>query len=311
MITKNDTGKDVLNKKNITICILATAIVLILVVLLGQCNKDTEGDVQNTEQYVITETETPTVDASYYDLKKDEIPALNELICTYFAAMESCDLAQYTNIVTGDDMTQDKLEKKGEFIESYQNISCYTKPGVTADTYIAYVYYEVKFRNIDTLAPALSQLFVCTNEDGTMYINAGALDPELSGYISVMSSAEDVLELNVSTEKKLVQAIESDEKLLLLIQKLREGAEYVEETEDEPEIDSDSGEMTFEECNEKVLTTAAVKVRSTPDAEGTANVIGRLDSGETIKRTGYNDKWSRIEYQGKVAYVASDYLILK
>lgn len=310
---QNDAFHVLKDKKTIVTCVLAIIIVLILIFLLSQCNKGkTNENEDSSGEIVKTNPEEATRDPSYYELKQDAIPVLNDLIRTYFTAMENCDVEQYTNIVTGDDMTAEKLEKKGEFIENYQNIICYTKPGLTEGTYIAYVYYEVKFRNIDTLAPALSQFYVCSNEDGTMYINAGALDAELSAYINTMSSAEDVLALNDETVQKLADAVSSNEKLTRLIQKLREGADYEEpEVEPEPDNTVSVDEMVFEDRDEAVLTTTTVRVRSTPTTETEDNIIGLLEAGETVTRTGFNNQWSRIEYKGQVAYVATQYLILK
>ncbi len=312
---KNDV-KDVLkDKKTIVTGVLAIVIVLLLVFVVSQCNRGKKDDIDHnqgeTDEFVVTVTEDSTEDPSYYDLKEEAIPALSELIHTYFEAMENKDVDQYTSIVTGDDMTAEKLEKKGEFIENYQNIVCYTKPGMTEGTYIAYVYYEVKFHNIDTLAPALIQLYVCTNEDGTMYIYAGSLDAELAAYKNAMSASEDVLALNAETEDKLEEAMAADEKLTMLIEKLREGAEY-EEEETEPETEEVSvDERVFEDRDETVLTTTTVRVRSTPSAVSDDNIVGLLEAGEKVTRTGYNDRWSRIEYNGEVAYIATQYLILK
>lgn len=310
---QNDAFHVLKDKKTLVTCILAIIIVLILIFLLSQCNKSkTDENESHSEEIVKTNAEETTQDPSYYELKQDAVPALNDLVHTYFAAMENCDVEQYTNVVTGDDMTAEKLEKKGEFIESYQNITCYTKPGMTEGTYIAYVYYEVKFHNVDTLAPALIQLYVCSNEDGTMYFNAGALDAELSAYINTMNSAEDVLALNEETQRKLSEATESDERLTRLIQKFREGANYEEpEVEPEPETNVPIDEMEFEDRDEAVLTTTTVRVRSTPTTETEDNILGLLEAGETVTRTGFNSQWSRIEYKGEVAYVATQYLILK
>lgn len=69
--------------------------------------------------------------------------------------------------------------------------------------------------------------------------------------------------------------------------------------------------MIFEERDEKVLTTTTVRVRSTPDTESDDNVLGKIEAGEELKRVGYNDKWSKVIYQKKEAYVSSDYLITK
>ncbi len=38
-------------------------------------------------------------------------------------------------------------------IECYNNLTCYTKDGIDPNTYYLYVCYDVKFKDIDTMAP--------------------------------------------------------------------------------------------------------------------------------------------------------------
>jgi competence protein ComGC len=301
------------NKKfGIVLLIAAVLIIMVLVIDAVKTKEDTETpeETQTSGEVVVSTTEEPTADPAEYELKQDAVPALNELVHTYFEAMKNCDAEAYSNIVAGEDMTSEKLQKKGEYIEDYQNISCYTKPGMTEGSYVAYIYYEVKFLNVDTLCPALSQLYICSNEDGTMYINAGALDSELAGYINSMSNDDAVRQLISDTDAKMEQVMAADEKLGIFVQRLRELAEY--ETEPEtagPEPETDISEMTFEERDETVLTTSTVRVRSTPTTDTDDNVLGRIAPGEKVKRVGYNSSWSKIIYQDQEAYVSSDYLI--
>lgn len=299
------------NNNKLGIVVLVAVVLVVLVLILKAVGGDSSKEETSSEIIVGSTEETP-IDQANYELQKDAIPQLNELVNTYFEAMKNYDAQTYSNIVAGSAATEEKLQKKGEFIEDYQNISCYTKPGLTEGTYVTYVYYEVKFHNVDTLCPALIQLYICTNEDGTMYINAGDLDLELAGYISTVGSDEQVLALKNETERKMDDAIASDEKLSLLIQKLREGVDYtpvVETTAEEPE--TDVSEMTFEERDEKVLTTNVVRVRSTPTTDSDDNILGKVEMGQELHRIGYNDKWSKITYNGQEAYISSDYVINK
>jgi len=295
--------------------ISTTAAVLLMAVLTacsGEEPQETQGQTEPSSEIIAKTTEEETEPPIDYSLKTDAVPALNELINTYFEAMKNYDAETYCNIVAGDEMTAEKLEKKGEFVEDYQNIVCYTKPGMTEGSYVVYVYYEVKFRNVDTPGPALIQLYACTNDDGTMYLNEGAVDSELAGYITTMNSDEDVLQLEEDTEAKLRAAAEADEKLALVLEMLRQGAEYTPETETEPPApETNDGEMVFEERDEDVLTTTTVRVRSTPSTDSDDNVLGKLEMGETLHRTGYNSDWSRIVYKGEEAYISSDYVIAK
>lgn len=51
-------------------------------------------------------------------------------------------------------------------------------------------------------------------------------------------------------------------------------------------------------------TSLNVRVKPGTDAEA----VGRLRQGDAVKRTGYSEKWSRVVYQEKECYVASEYL---
>lgn len=248
------------------------------------------------------------IDPSSYELQKDAVPKVNELINTYFTVMKNADEAGYMNIVSGDEMTHDKLVKKGEFIEDYLNIACYTKPGMSEGEYVAFVYYEVKFRNIDTPAPSMIRLYVCSNHDGAMYIYAGDVDAELAEYINIVSNDAELRQLENQTNQKLKDACASDDKLAALYQLLIDVVQPAEpETTEAPESGSD--ELVFEERNEKVITTTAVRVRSTPTTDTDDNILGKVEAGEELKRVGYNDSWSKIIYNGKEAYVSSEYVI--
>lgn len=66
----------------------------------------------------------------------------------------------------------------------------------------------------------------------------------------------------------------------------------------------------MEEVDQTVYVTGSnVNVRQEPGAFGT--VITRLNTGDSLKRTGYNQSWSRVIYNGATAYISSDYLSTK
>ena len=51
-------------------------------------------------------------------------------------------------------------------IEDYQDITCYTKAGMTDDSYVVYVTYDVKFRRVDTLGGRKNSYLSCTEQPG-------------------------------------------------------------------------------------------------------------------------------------------------
>ena len=93
--------------------------------------------------------------------------------------------------------------KSSEYVESYENIICYTVPGIADNTYIAYVYYEIKFIGIDTKAPSMIRLYICQNKDGSLYIDKNAKDGEIAAYLQEVAGWESVRELVANVNDKI------------------------------------------------------------------------------------------------------------
>ncbi len=284
--------------------IILIVIVLILQAVLGRRSSDSE------EPETVDEVLEEVVEETAPELEKDAVPEVNELVNSYFEAMKTYDVELYTILVTGDSMTEEKLEKKGEFIDDYQNISCYTLPGLTDGTYVAYVYYEILFHNVDIPCPSLIWLYICTNDYGQLYIDAGSLDSATEDYINSTWVNEQVMALIEETDNKMQEAINEDETLGMFVDMLQEGASYTE-GETETATGAGSEEMVFEERDETVITTDVVRIRSTPETGGD-NVLQTVELGTELHRTGYNESWSRIKLNdGTEAYVSSEYVITK
>ena len=69
-------------------------------------------------------------------------------------------------------------------------------------------------------------------------------------------------------------------------------------------------EQLFTDCSETMYATTTVNVRSSYSTN--SDKLGSLTKAQSVKRTGIGTGaaagWSRIEFNGKVAYVSSDYL---
>lgn len=64
---------------------------------------------------------------------------------------------------------------------------------------------------------------------------------------------------------------------------------------------------SMEERDETVYVNATdLNVRLAPQPG--AQVAASLNTGDSLRRTGYSEEWSRVEYNGQVCYVASRYL---
>lgn len=101
-----------------------------------------------------------------------------------------------------------------DFVESYDNIQVYTKEGRWKDSYIAFVTYDMKIKDMYTEVPGMSTLYVEeTDEPGTFQIEADAKDPELLGYISIVSTHRDVQKLIKEVNDNYAEAVRSDKLL--------------------------------------------------------------------------------------------------
>lgn len=80
-----------------------------------------------------------------------------------------------------------------------------------------------------------------------------------------------------------------------------------EETTEETTQEETTKAAEYTEVNEIVYATTNVNIRS--GAGTSAAIIGGLKKGDRIKRTAVGDNgWSRVSYNGKTAYIFSNYL---
>ena len=193
-----------------------------------------------------------TTDFSQYELKKDEIPQVNQLISEYFQAKVDQDAQTLYRIFgksddTGLDARKEELKNEAVYIEDYVDIVCYTKPGLTEDSYVAYVTYEVKFRRVETLAPGLMWCYVVKDDNGNYIIRENVVGDE-ADYVAKQNQSEDVKLLSNQVNERLRQAIESDTVLAGIYKDLRNGA-VVHSSEEETET-GDSTVILEEEGGE-------------------------------------------------------------
>ncbi|MBR5565970.1 MAG: SH3 domain-containing protein [Roseburia sp.] len=183
------------------------------------------------------------------------------------------------------------MELLSQYVESYQNLTYYTKSGLDASSYMVNVYLEMKFEGVETLAPGLDFFYVRTNEEGSLYIdnsyseynmknNDNPLDMNVHNLIKEHEQHEDLIALLTDTTVKFNEAIESDVNLYKMVNEtipaaasawmaeLVQGVETPEsevpetevpensetETEVESEVESESEEESEVEPESEVLS---------------------------------------------------------
>ena len=228
-------------------------------------------------------------DFSQYELQKDAVPQVNQLISDYFQAKVDQDAARlYTLFGKAEDdrlsERQEELENEAVWVEDYQDITCYTKPGLTEDSYVVYVTYEVKFRRVDTPAPGLMWCYVVKQDDGTYIIRENVVGDE-ADYVAAQNQTEDVLLLSKQVNDRLRQAIESDSLLAGRYSELRNGAVVTEST---AEGGQDSDIQLLDENGEVVSGGAgsaedtAAETEAGVGAEETTLAPGSAGSGDSV-----------------------------
>jgi len=286
----------------------AVALVLIIVlVLLGtkmfkpaNGPEDTTAATSTEETAASTEEESSTItlDTSLV-LTQDE--KVKKLMSDYYEALAACDVNTIHRLVEDDSQyTLENLQKKSQYIEDYRNIICYTKPGLYEGEYILYVYSEIKFINIDTAAPQLNHYYLNCTEEGTLQMANGVLASDKVDYMNAADQEDDVKELVEDVSNRLTSAMESDEKLFELV-KLLNNVVVPESTEAGDEDTFYVNGELFYRVDETVYAKNEVNVRSQNSVESVA--LGALYPGDYVRRTGYSENWSQIEYKGQVAYV--------
>ena len=124
----------------------------------------------------LAELNSHTVSGEKYvpdkEFEVDAYPEINALITEYFTAYVNADFATLEKLATPiSDMEKSYIAVMSQYYESYNNIKCYTKHGLSKNSYIVTVCFDIKFYDQEIVAPSLLNFYVQTNVDGNLYIN--------------------------------------------------------------------------------------------------------------------------------------------
>lgn len=324
-------------KKNIRY-ITAGVLFVVLVIVLAQCtNPKDKKDAQN----VIETEQTEVSDTAAQEYEVDANPAINELINNYYTAYANGDIATLSTLASPISANeQSYIGVFSQYVEGYQNISCYTKKGADDTSYLVSVYMEMKFVGVDTLAPGLDFFYVRTNPDGSLYIDnlysqynyanqENALDANIQSLITQFEQEDDVVALQQDVQAKYESALAADPNLSNMISTTLKDAiaswvtsvttQSTETTETEtpqeetPQEETPQEETPQEETpqepqvtTETVYTTSKVNVRSAADEN--SDKLGTAEGGTSFTRTGIDGDWSIIDYNGSTGYIKSEFL---
>ena len=121
--------------------------------------------------------ETGAADPSQYPLQQDAILELTGLVQSYCQAKEECDPELLAWVFGIDDWSEEdksreqaRMELVKASVKKYENISCYSIQGPEPESYVIFPYYEIHYRETDTLMPAFSWGYAKKDESGRYYM---------------------------------------------------------------------------------------------------------------------------------------------
>lgn len=325
-----NTWKDLLTDYRLYLAINVVLLIVIVILLRGGDGTEKEPDVQQppAQEEISEETEQPeeaTEPEPENNLEENSHASIDRLVekyCEYIAGGDVEGLEEIVDVLT--DEEKESIKNRAAFIESFDNVTCYTKNGPVEDSYIVFVCYDMKLINIETSAPDIICLYVGPKDEDGRRIHYGSIDESMQAYVAELEQDPEVQALYDDVSARYQAAQESDVTLAEFIQKIsgqvaeeepepdqeegepEEGGEEAQEEETEVvEEETSSNEATAQ--NRETRVNSTVNIRSEQSTESSR--VALAYQGDAITQIeSYENGWSKVEYKGLSGYVMTEYL---
>lgn len=323
------------NKIVMPLVLIVCVLITVLVAVNANHRKIKDKEAEEAAIPVSVEESIPTAEngeetpAPIYELEENTHPEINNVIRTYYDAQAEGDIETISSLNAYlDDIDTIRVQELSKYIDSYPVLDVYTKPGLEENSYVAYVYSETLFSDVEKALPGMQTYYIGQNEAGDYFINDGTYNVEVWDYIKAVTLQDDVVDLNnkvvVEYNEMLAEDEELNEYIAYLKEKINEDVgeilAQVERPEEEavPETDAGNSADVAEasatdgsESEVKVIKTVratdVVNIRSSDSEE--ADKLDKAQIGQefTLLEEKGNG-WSKIRYNDRDAYIKSDYL---
>lgn len=227
---ENNTGFNINGIKNI--CsrykkyIATGAMLVLLAVVISTSSKASRN--QGPKDPDVQQENTKTDGENQDNQNKMEVnayPQINALFENYYKYYAAGDTESIEKIAFPiSDTEKSYIKCFSKYMDSYEEINCYTKKGIAEGEYVVTVYTEMKFKDVETGAPNLDSFYVRRDKNGNSYIDnayssfnetnkENEREDEIIALISEFSQDEDVIKLSKEVESKYDEALEKDEDL--------------------------------------------------------------------------------------------------
>ena len=312
------------------VVVVAVAITVSVSLSLSNRHKEAQQEAEIASAASETATETATEEVP---LVANEEGAIYTLIATYYNAMATGDeetLRSVCDEISDKDMY--RYVELSQYIDYYPTLEIYTKTGPEEGSVIAYVYYKISFVGHEEEVPGYQALYICTNDQGGLYIKRGENSEEVNEYIKTVSTQDDVVEFNnkitveynelmVDHPEVLQYISELDSQVSIAVgEKLaNQVAAETQVAEAGTEEGSTDGQDTQTENGEQqeaedqgpqyVTTTTTVNVRSSDSEQ--ADKLGKVSGGTKLQALEQRPNgWTKVDYEGKEGYIKTEFLQL-
>ena len=202
------------------------------------------------------------------EFEVDAYPEVNELIKEYFSAYVAADFTTLEALAKPiSEMEKSYITAMSPFYEEYQNIKCYTKHGLSKDSFIVSACFDIKFKDQAVTAPSMILFYVQTDENGALYINnlysdfnmkysELAINKNVFTALRKYTTQDDYLELFNQVESAFSKLIKENNEIYQLTKRTIPGMRQVWEDT-----------IYYVESTEEVGSTEGTEVTETPAPE--------------------------------------------
>ncbi len=320
------------NSKLVFPVILIAAVATTVTLALRAGNEDAlDPSLPLPEELSLAASPTPEPEADPKDttMEMNTNGELYTLIATYYNAFATGDVETIKSISTYMEETEEiRIPEMSKYVESYPYIEIYTKPGPRENSYLAYVYFHMTLTSFEEEVPGMDTFYVCTNEDGSLYLNTDEVVPDTElEYIREMNLQDDVVELNNQTNVECKEIFLENADLFYYVQELVADVKKttgetlaaqnggtaepaVQEEEGGTPESNGEGEQPVETAVPQPTsgtTTTTVNVRASDSEQ--AEKIGKVSGGTEVPIVAQQlNGWTHILYEGKDGYIKSEFL---
>ncbi len=318
----------------LAVCLLITILLAVRAGRNDNQNSAVSASASTSQEKIATASsaESSTCDAVEVVMEEDAYPEITSLIKKFYDAQASGDMDTINAITVG--LTEPALiryEVSAQYYEKFDAIKVYTKKGPETGAYVTYVYFELYFNGFDKQVPGLQTYYIRTNENGEYYLYFGELDEEIIKYIEALSVQDDFIDLSNEVAVSYNTMLEENAELSAFLTNFSEevnktvgkevasaSAASTESSAETTAADSSTQESTSAESSTAatetetqsgpviIEATTVVKIRSSDSTN--ADVLGKTEVGQQFTQIeALANGWSKIEYEGKEAYVRTEY----